>query len=483
MGRRSPSLPSLLDLDLLEDPVSLSSTTNKVIYSGNGVTTTWPFSFPVFEVGHLSVVLTDAQGHETLQSSGAYRVAGVGDPNGGSVTYPLLGDPLPPAAKLTLLRTVPYTQGTVLANQGGYYPEVVERRFDEIYMALQQLDERVGRASLHALSDPTTEQSNLTLIQALQPMDVLGARGDLLTHDALAYKRFARGVPGQYLSISGNDLAWTAPPSSTGIRQTVLGGPVDGAGMPSFLPVSSAGLTLNTQSVTAIAPLVIAAAKGFGPGGPADRIGHSTFDVTWYGLVSNTTNYLYVDIGSDGTLATGSTVRAPVYQWGGAYDTTPGQHTFNITEMSMKVGEGAIATGVWRVFVGEATTSQNDVTSTVAYAYRGQYESTFTQTLPGISTPVPRNHNVGVIPRVRDFIVECTTTDAGYAIGDQIGMGSFNTFDGSSVRIPTLSVNKLAANLIVSTNAAWTVLHKANGAPILLTLTKWKHKIGVNRGW
>lgn len=482
MGRRSSSVPSLLDVILQEDSVSLSSTINKVIYSGNGVTTIWPFSFPVFEADHLSVILTDAQGHETQQSSGAYRIAGVGDPNGGSVTYPLNGDPLPPAAKLTILRTVPYTQSTVLANQGGYYPEVVERRFDEIYMALQQLDERVGRASLHALSDATTEQSNLKLIQALQPMNVLGARGDLLTHDAVAYRRFARGVPGQFLSVSGNDLAWTAPPSSTGMRQTVLGGPADGAGLPSFLPASSAGLTLSTQNVTALAPLVIAAARGFGPGGPADRIGYSTFDLTWYGLGSNTTNYLYVDVGGDGTLVTGSTVRSPVYQWGGAYETTAGQHTFNITDMTMKIGEGAIATSVWRVFVGEATTSPNDVTSTVAYAYRGQYESTFTQTLPGAGVPAFRNHNIGVLPRQGDFIAECTTVDAAYAIGDQVGMGTLSGWNGA-VQVPNSLYRSRVSIGVIGPSSPWYLLNKLNGTGALLTLSRWRYKFVASRGW
>ena len=37
------------------------------------------------------------------------------------------------------LRVVPLTQTTVFSNQGGYYPEVVEGRFDRVYMGLQQL--------------------------------------------------------------------------------------------------------------------------------------------------------------------------------------------------------------------------------------------------------------------------------------------------------------------------------------------------------
>lgn len=187
--------------------MSLSSTTNKVIYSGNGATTVWPFSFPVLDAAHLGVVFTDASGLETVLSSSTYSVSGIGAPSGGSVTYPLTGAAIPSGTKLTLLRTVPFTQGTVLSNQGGYYPEVVERRFDEIYMALQQLEERLGRASLYALSNPTTEQGNLALIQQLQPMNVLTTQGDLLAHDGSAYRRLPRGGATQVLG-GGSDLAW-----------------------------------------------------------------------------------------------------------------------------------------------------------------------------------------------------------------------------------------------------------------------------------
>lgn len=191
--------------------MSLSSTTNKVIYNGNGATSVWPFSFPVLEADHLAVILTDVDGLETVLSASLYSVDGIGDPAGGSVTYPLLGAPIAGSTKLTLLRTVPYTQTTVLSNQGGYYPEVVERRFDQIYMALQQLEERVGRASLHLLSDPATEQSNLALIQQLQPTNILSERGDLLTRDGSTFKRLARGSTGQFLGVAGADLAWAIP--------------------------------------------------------------------------------------------------------------------------------------------------------------------------------------------------------------------------------------------------------------------------------
>lgn len=244
--------------------MSLSSTTNKVIYSGNGATSMWPYSFPVLEADHLAVIFTDGDGIETVLPASVYSVDGIGDPAGGSVTYPLLGSliaaPIPTGTKLTLLRTVPYTQTTVLSNQGGYYPEVVERRFDQIYMALQQLEERVSRASLHLLSDPATEQNNLALIQQLQPMNVLSEQGDLLTRDASAFKRLARGSAGQFLGVSGSGLAWAIPshPVSPQGRLTLSSGEpvmtVDQTGKTSIFYTPYVGASVPIYDGTTFVP-------------------------------------------------------------------------------------------------------------------------------------------------------------------------------------------------------------------------------------
>ena len=64
--------------------MSLSSTTNKVIYNGNGATSVWPFSFPVLEGDHLAVIFTDAAGIESTLSPTLYGVDGIGDAAGGS---------------------------------------------------------------------------------------------------------------------------------------------------------------------------------------------------------------------------------------------------------------------------------------------------------------------------------------------------------------------------------------------------------------
>ena len=195
--------------------MALTSTANKVIHSGNASATVFPFTFPILDAAHLSVIYTDVAGAETTLSPSEFSVTGIGATSGGSVTYSRSGSPIASGTKLTIVRTVPYTQTTVLSNQGGYYPEVVERRLDEIYMAMQQLAEIVGRTTVFSISDPATEQSNYELIQDLQSdvggFNRLSVAGDLLSHNGSTYLRVPRGTSGQVLGISGSAVAWQTP--------------------------------------------------------------------------------------------------------------------------------------------------------------------------------------------------------------------------------------------------------------------------------
>lgn len=198
--------------------MALTNTDRKMIHTGNGSATVFPYSFPILDASHLSVIYTNAFGAETTLSPSLYTVSGIGALAGGSVTYPKSGSAIASGTKLTIVRTVPYTQTTVLSNQGGYYPEVVERRFDEIYMAMQQLAEIVGRYTVSSISDPATEQSNYALIQGVQAglggFNKLDTAGDILSHNGSTYIRVGRGNAGQFLGMAGSAVAWASPVST-----------------------------------------------------------------------------------------------------------------------------------------------------------------------------------------------------------------------------------------------------------------------------
>jgi len=136
--------------------MTLATTTNKVTYTGNGVTTSFPFAFPVLELGHLIVVLTEG-GVDTELNPGQFSVTGIGSESGGEVTYPLSGSPISSSVRLTVLRRLPLTQETDLTNQSTLYPETIEQTFDRMVMLAQQNAEKLTRALVFSIADNFAE--------------------------------------------------------------------------------------------------------------------------------------------------------------------------------------------------------------------------------------------------------------------------------------------------------------------------------------
>ncbi len=274
------------------------------------------------------------------------------------------------------------------------------------------------------------------------------------------------------LRVAQAIAALVAVPAPVPVRQTVLSGPVDSAGLAAF--VGATGAT----TVTATGTLKASAAAG----GNANYTGSIT-NPSWTGLSTDGTVYLFLDITSAGVVTTGSTTLVPVYQWGGTYSTTNGQNTFNIQEMTMKVGDGAAATQVYRVFVGEVTVAGNVVTAITWYALMGRYWGADTATLPGSAVQVSKSHNIGTFPLVAELFIRCTTIDAGFAVGDVIkpfGQGAaaadFDTMN--------LLVSRLTVGMTTPDNAAsFGARNKTTGVRTGLTAASWSYFLTANRGW
>ena len=127
--------------------MTISSETRKAgPFYGNGVTTSFPFTFKTFAGADVKVIYTDADAVETvLVLDSDYTIALNEDQNanpGGTVSYSTLIT----GEKLTLLGNVEYTQETDIQNQGGFYPEVIENALDKLTMQVQQVKEQVDRA-------------------------------------------------------------------------------------------------------------------------------------------------------------------------------------------------------------------------------------------------------------------------------------------------------------------------------------------------
>jgi hypothetical protein len=288
---------------------------------------------------------------------------------------------------------------------------------------------------------------------------------------------------------------YVAPPAQTvytawaGVRQTVASGPVDSSGLPTFLPSTAGTLNLTTQNVDSTHALIASAAGGWNQtnGLPVDTVGYAVANFTWSGLTASraagTPNFLYATI-AGGALTPLSTLLAPIYQRAGTPATTAGQITFNISEMKAYLGNGASAPQTNLVVFGEAATDGVSVISTVMYAYNSHFEGAFTPTLPAASTAVAATHNIGVAPRMRDFIIECTSADKGYAVGDQLAIHALYTSQGSVYMAPSLSADAKTMSIIGNFSGPWWAIHKSTGADTpALDPTKWRYKLIASRGW
>lgn len=142
--------------------MTVSSTTRKAgPFTGNGVTTAFPFTFKVFAKADIeitkTVTATGAQTVLVLDSDYSVTLNADQDNNpGGTITYPLAGSPLPASQTLVGIGVLDYEQSTDISNLGNFLPQVFEDAFDRQTILTQQLSERVDRALTAPVGDTAT---------------------------------------------------------------------------------------------------------------------------------------------------------------------------------------------------------------------------------------------------------------------------------------------------------------------------------------
>ncbi|WP_077871030.1 glycerophosphodiester phosphodiesterase family protein [Escherichia albertii] len=106
-------------------------------YTGNGVTTTFPYTFRIFQKSDLVVQVVDLDENITVLALDTdYTVTGAGGYNGGNV---ILSKALANGYQISMYRELPVTQETDLRNQGKFFAEVHEDAFDKLTMLIQQV--------------------------------------------------------------------------------------------------------------------------------------------------------------------------------------------------------------------------------------------------------------------------------------------------------------------------------------------------------
>lgn len=166
--------------------MTISNELVSIQVAGNGVQTTFSYNFLIPAQSYAKLILTDSDGNETELASTSWTLSNVGDPAGGTFTYPRSGaggSPAPEGSTLTLVREVPYAQITNLRNQGAYYPKAVEGALDFIVMQVQQLAAIFSRT----VRVPTNEPPIAPLLNRILRANKLlgfGADGAITYYDA-----------------------------------------------------------------------------------------------------------------------------------------------------------------------------------------------------------------------------------------------------------------------------------------------------------
>ena len=126
--------------------MTISSTTVKNSYSGNGSTTAFAYTFKIFANTDLQVIIRSSTGTETVKTlTTHYTVSGVGDASGGNVTF-TSGNTPASGETVVIRRAVPQTQAIDYIANDPFPAESHEEGLDRATMTTQQVQEELDRS-------------------------------------------------------------------------------------------------------------------------------------------------------------------------------------------------------------------------------------------------------------------------------------------------------------------------------------------------
>lgn len=158
--------------------MTISSTTNRVNYTGNGVTTA--FAFPYKFLANADIKVYQEGTLKTITTH--YTVTGAGDDAGGTVTFLVAPANLD---DVVIIRDPAILQGLDLVENDNLPAESLENSFDLITMVAQRLDDRISRAFV--LNDADVSGPDLTIPSPVAD-EIIGwnSAGDALESKAVA---------------------------------------------------------------------------------------------------------------------------------------------------------------------------------------------------------------------------------------------------------------------------------------------------------
>jgi len=123
--------------------MTISTTTIKDSFSGNGSTTEFTYTFKIADEDHIQVILRDSDGNETVKTiTTHYTVSGVGNDSGTvtMITAPASGE------TLVLRRSTTQTQALDLIENDPMPADNLETAFDKNLSIAQELQEQIDRS-------------------------------------------------------------------------------------------------------------------------------------------------------------------------------------------------------------------------------------------------------------------------------------------------------------------------------------------------
>ena len=126
--------------------MTISSTTVRNSYSGDGSTDTFTYNFKIFQNSDIQVIIRSTDGTETIKTiTTHYTVTGAGVSTGGSVIF--TSGNIPTSTQTVVLRrNIPQTQAIDYIANDPFPAESHEEGLDRATMAIQQLQEEVTRS-------------------------------------------------------------------------------------------------------------------------------------------------------------------------------------------------------------------------------------------------------------------------------------------------------------------------------------------------
>ncbi len=162
--------------------MTVSSTTVKNSYSGNGSTTQFAYGYKIFADSDLIVIIRSAAGTETVKTlTTHYTVSGAGDASGGSITF-TSGNTPASGQTVVIIREVPQTQAIDYIANDPFPAESHEEGLDRATMTIQQMQEELDR-SFKVSKTNTITSSEFTDSASVRASKTLGfdSSGDLTT--------------------------------------------------------------------------------------------------------------------------------------------------------------------------------------------------------------------------------------------------------------------------------------------------------------